>query len=132
MAYSAVKDWDIAQGALFTFKMTIQDSLGAAIDLTGYTAHGQTRKILNSLQYEAQIICTIPDQSILINKGVIICMLPSQALITWPFKEPVGPTRFITPCPYDINTINPAGQQDRPLQGVFNVSPDVQDEGVLP
>jgi hypothetical protein len=111
--------WDITieQGSVFNLHLRYKDSLGAVIDLTGYTARMQVRKSVKS----NDILLTLTTE----NGGITL----GGALGTINIKAIAEHTALLTirSGVYDLELVPPSGEDDtfRLLEGNVMVSPEV-------
>ena len=122
---AAVNDIELQQGASFIQTLTIKDSLGVPIDLTGETYAGQIRSTSGAIIVWATFTCTVQNQ--ITNTGeVIISLTPTQ---TAQIPVPVGivkkTPRYILEGQYDIERTKVGGVVDRILEGKASISGEV-------
>lgn len=114
----------IEQGTTFSLVMTIKDSTGSVVDLTGYTFRGKVKKSLSDVAAVATFTCTKGSQSDPATKGkVTITLTPAQTSAI-PLTVS-GVYHTLTPMVYDIESETTGGEVTRWLQGVANISPEV-------
>lgn len=120
----ATLDISVKQGATYTLIMTVQDSVPASINLTGYTFRGQIRTSTSDITIQAPFSFVLGVQSGA-TLGTVTGTISAAdtALIVLPANERY--TRKITKMIYDIEMIEPGGNVVRILEGTVSVSPEV-------
>lgn len=100
----------VDQGSTFTTYLSLSDTDGNVLDLTGYSAYGQIRKWYTSTSY-ANLNITIPTP----NTGFISIYLDANTTAN------MYPTKYV----YDIDTVDEYGNVTRVIEGIFTVTPTV-------
>jgi len=116
-------DMSILQGSDFTLGLTLKDSTGTPIDLTGHTFSGQIRKTASDPVIQASFSFVVLDQ--ITDTGRVDVKLSaanSSAIILEKSKSAV---RAITTMTYDIESVDGGGAITRWLEGVVKLSPEV-------
>lgn len=113
----------IEQGATFERTLTIKDSEGVAIDITGWTFRGQIRKTYSDTTVIESFNFTIKDQ--ITDKGKVLMYLTDSETEAIPVLPATGlsftPTRYV----YSVEAENDDNFVYRLLQGICIVSPEV-------
>jgi hypothetical protein len=120
---AGILDITIEQGARFEMLVTVNDSLGAPIDLTGATFEGQVREAHDAAASVAAFQFTIQNQTT--NKGQVSCYLRDAVTATIPVSGSDAGKRVVQKYLYDISYHIVDGYKVRLLQGVANVSGEV-------
>lgn len=79
------------QGTTWSWTLSLKDSTGTAINLTGYSARGQIRNSWSSSTVAATITCTVPSPS---SSGNIACVVAAST------------TAALTPCSRRVTETN--------------------------
>lgn len=113
---------EIQQGADFKMHLTLKDSSGALIDLTGHTFSGDIKKNFAQSAPSGSFTFNVLNQ--VTNMGEVEVLMSAAASKLLPIDVPAGaqrtPTRFV----YDI--ISDSGSEIvRWLQGDILLSPEV-------
>jgi hypothetical protein len=103
-------DIKIEQGATFSLPITVQDSSGSVIDLTGATPRGQLR--LNYASPRALATFAVSGSMSL---GTFTCSLTPETTAALPAGNAV----------YDVEIAYSATSVDRLLEGTVTISPEV-------
>lgn len=111
------------QGASFYMKLTINDSNGAPVDLTGNEYVGQIRAAVGAATLLAAMAFNILDQTA--NKGQVEVTIDAATMEALPLPAQKLPQRTSTVFCYDIDVTYPDTTVDRLLNGLFTVSPTV-------
>lgn len=112
-------DFLIEQGATFKRTITLKDSDGVALNITGWTFSGQIRKKYDSPNALATFTCTN------IGSGQFTIELSHTATSAIPVTPASDGARSMTSYSYDIEALKNDSTKDRILQGKVNVSPEV-------
>lgn len=122
MSSSAKFNIEIDQGSDFSMQITIKDSLGVEIDLTGHTFTGQIRKTIADTVVQASFTFNVLDQVANTGKVDITLANAISSAIILPKQNKV--TRTAVPMAYDIES-EIGGTVTRWLEGTVNISPEV-------
>lgn len=116
---AAIHDIVIEQGATFTRQITMKQSNGDPMDLTGYTGRAMIRKRYSSATPTAEFTVTIADDPL---TGVIILSLSATDTAAIPAGESVdsSESQYV----WDFELEAPNGNVDRILQGTCQISPE--------
>ena len=112
----------ILQGATFSLGITIKDSTGMAIDLTGHVFRGQVRRTVSSSEIETSFSFVIQNQ--ITNKGKVTCLISATDTAAITVTPSTGADRKITKMCYDIESEDTSGTVTRWLEGVAEISPE--------
>lgn len=112
----------IEQGASFELLLTLKDSLGASIDLTGRTFEGELKKTSSDVAVAAVFSFEILDQTIVPNLGKVKVKMSAATTTAIVVPTLKTPARHELVCIYDIKMLLPGGEVDRVLQGTATVS----------
>lgn len=114
----------IEQGATFSNTITIKDSLGVPIDITGETYSGQVRSTSGAIVVWATFTCTVLNQ--ITNTGQVKIELSATQTAQIPVPIGVKKTpRYLLEGQYDIERTRAGGVVDRILQGKATISGEV-------
>jgi hypothetical protein len=116
-------DIKIQQGATFSLGVTIKDSSGSPIDLSGYSFKGQIRRNASSDKVEASFLIDVQDQ--ISSPGRVTVRLPPGATRAIKVDASTDAGRKITRMAYDIEFTRPDQTVVRMLEGVVLISPEV-------
>lgn len=116
-------DMSISQGSDFTLGLTIKDSAGAPIDLTGHTFSGQIRKTASDSTIQASFSFTILDQ--VVDTGRVNVELPAATSSSLILDKSKSASRKITTMTYDVESEDSSGKIVRWLEGLVKLSPEV-------
>jgi hypothetical protein len=108
-------DFNVDQGADFVRTLTISDSTGTPIDLTGYTFAGQARPVVESPTSYA-FTFTILNQ--ISNTGKVTWLIPDTLFTALVLTKSV---KYV----YDIEMTDTAPLTKRILRGYLTISPEV-------
>lgn len=120
---AGILDITIEQGARFEMLVTVNDSLGAPIDLTGATFEGQVRLSHDAADPVAAFQFTLQNQST--NKGQVSVYLRDAITQTIPVTGSAAGKRITQKYLYDISYYIVDGYKVRLLQGIANVVGEV-------
>tara|TARA_R110000744_G_scaffold94093_3_gene181658 strand:+ start:11005 stop:11355 length:351 start_codon:yes stop_codon:yes gene_type:complete len=112
----------ISQGSDFLLAITIKDSSGTPIDLTGHSFRGQIRKTASDPLVLADFSFNILDQ--VSSTGRVDVILPSTDSSTIILETSKSAGRKITTFTYDIESED-SGNVVRWLEGLVKMSPEV-------
>lgn len=113
---------NIEQGADYKIKLTIKDSAGALVDLTGHVFRGQIRKNVSDATVQASFTFNILNQ--VTNKGQVEVLLSNTSSSAIVIDAQAKVNRELVSMPYDIESSN--GAEDvRWLEGIVKMSPEV-------
>lgn len=111
----------VEQGATFLLTITIKDTSGVPINLTGQTFRGKIKKSFSDVTAQANFVCTLANQLTDPGKVAIsLSALDTAAIVL----NTQGTARVLTTMAYDIESDN-AGVVKRWLQGLAKISPEV-------
>lgn len=114
----------VEQGATFSMRLVLSDSVGSGIDLTGWTFRGQIRSKYDSGTILASFTATIdPDQ--VTNPGAVDFEMADTVTEAITVLPATNYNKKNTPYAYDIEGEDPDGNVYRIVQGVANISPEV-------
>jgi hypothetical protein len=116
-------DMTISQGSDFVIALTIKDSTGTPIDLTAHTFRGQIRKTASDATIQASFVFTILDQ--VADAGRVDVKLEAAVSSGIYLERSTGATRKITTMTYDIESEDGSGNDERWLEGLVKISPEV-------
>ncbi len=111
----------VEQGATFLLTITIKDTSGVPIDLTGQTFRGKIKKSFTDVTAQANFTFTLANQ--ITNPGKVTVEL-SATDTAGIVLNTQGTARVLTTMAYDIESDN-AGVVKRWLQGLAKISPEV-------
>jgi hypothetical protein len=111
----------VEQGATFLLTITIKDTSGVPIDLTGQTFRGKIKKSFSDVTAQATFVCTLANQLTDPGKVTISLSAVDTAAIV---INTQGTARVLTTMVYDIES-EIAGVVKRWLQGLAKISPEV-------
>ena len=114
----------IEQGADFIRVLTLKDSLGATIDITGYSFASEIKDSTCG-DIVASFSFTILDQ--ITNKGQVRWYMPAALTATIPAEcvNASDGSFQTTPYLYDVDMTNNSSEISRIIMGKANVSPEV-------
>lgn len=112
----------IEQGSTFNMQLTINDSLGAPIDLTGHVFRGQIRKTISDTAIQASFTFALLNQITDPGKVSITLTPADTSAIAVPAQRTV--LRSPVAMSYDIESAL-GGVVYRWLEGTANISPEV-------
>ena len=113
----------ISQGADYTLGLTIKDSAGVAINLTGHTFSGQIRKTASDSIVQASFSFDIKDQITL--TGRVDVLLDAATSSGLSLDKSKSASRKLTTMTYDIESEDSSGKIVRWLEGLVSLSPEV-------
>jgi hypothetical protein len=116
-------DMSISQGSDFTLGVTIKDSAGVPIDLTGHTFSGQIRKTASDSTIQASFSFTLLDQ--VTDTGRVDIELPAAVSSALLLDKSKSASRKITTMTYDVESEDGSGKIVRWLEGLAKISPEV-------
>lgn len=114
----------INQGSTYQLMITLTDSGGTAINLTGYTFRGQIRDSTSSDTIRASFSFTIQTQSGA-TLGQVLAYIPAADTANIPVDDNDSPTRKLKRMIYDIESVDGSGTVTRWLEGSAYISPEV-------
>lgn len=120
---AGILDITVEQGARFSMMITVNDSLGAPIDLTGATFEGQIRATHDSLDAAAQFTFTLQNQTT--DKGKVLCEMYDTITAAIPVSGDQPGKRVTVNYLYDISYYLVTHHRVRILQGVAKVVGEV-------
>lgn len=112
----------VEQGATFTRTLTLKDSAGAPIDITGWTFAGQIRKKYDSSSPLVSFTCAIVGAATNGQFSITLSHTQTSALPVLPAQDN---SRSPTLYSYDIECVKSDSTKARLLQGLVKVSPEV-------
>ena len=110
----------IEQGAKYELKLTLKDTLGALIDLTGATFDGQVRNSTSDGDVQATFSFTIANQ--VTNKGEVLAYIPDTVTALMDVPACGNGKRGSLKAVYDISYQFSAGNKIRALEGTALLS----------
>ena len=110
------------QGSTLTNTLTIKDSAGVPIDLTGHSFSGMIRKSCADAAPVATFTCTILDQ--ITNTGQMTFSLTPVQTAAIPTPGNTDYNRVSTIYTFDIEMTKPDTTKFRVIQGNIEVSPE--------
>lgn len=113
----------ISQGSDFVLGLTIKDSAGNPIDLTGHVFRGQMRKTASDAIIQASFTFSILDQ--VTDTGRVDVKLDAAISSAIILDRSTGASRKITTMTYDIESEDSNGSDERWLEGLVLISPEV-------
>jgi hypothetical protein len=116
-------DLTIEQGTTFRRKLTIRDTAGTLVNLTGYTFRGQIRARYDSPSALAAFAFTLGNQTT--NTGEVTMELTALQTAALPVDPSTQNVKKVTRHVYDIEMVAPSGDVARILDGQVVVSPEV-------
>jgi len=116
-------DMSICQGSDYELGVTIKDSTGTEVDLTGHTFTGQIRKTASDSIIQASFTFEILDQ--ILNRGRVNVKLNAATSSGITLDKSKSSSRKITVMTYDIESVSTALGTKRWLEGKINFSPEV-------
>jgi len=120
---AASYNMNIDQGADFIVQLTIKDSTGTAIDLTGHLFSGHIRKSISDATIQASLAFTILNQGTDLGRVDVSLSAATSTAILIPSQK--NTTRKDVKFAYDIESIDGAGTVVRWLEGQVLLSPEV-------
>jgi hypothetical protein len=121
---AANHNFEISQGSNFSVLLTIKDSLGDAIDLTGHVFTGQIRKTVSDTQIQASFSFELLDQSVLLTKGKVRVYLLASDSSGIDLGNQNSIRKTIVEMPYDIQS-SLSGNVTRWIEGLVRISPEI-------
>lgn len=115
-------DMTISQGSDFLLNVTIKDSAGALVDLTGHTFSGQIRKTASDATVQASFTFNILNQGT--NPGEVEVKLDAALSTAIILEKSKNASRKVTTMTYDVESVN-GGTTVRWLEGLAKISPEV-------
>jgi hypothetical protein len=115
-------DIKIDQGSTFSIGLTIRDSAGVPINLTGHSFRGQIRKTVSASKIEAEFSFDVQDQTA--NPGRVTCYLSADDTEAIKVDQSPSAQRIITKMAYDIESETLDGTVVRWLEGIAEISPE--------
>jgi hypothetical protein len=113
----------IEQGATLERNLTIKDSAGVPIDITGWTFRGQIRKTYSDATVQGEFDYEVKDQ--ITDTGKVRIFIDADDTSDIPVNPAINmnvqPTLYV----YDIEAETPTGFVYRVLSGVAKVIPEV-------
>lgn len=113
----------ICQGSDYELGVTIKDSTGTLIDLTGHTFTGQVRKTASDLIVQAIFSFEILDQ--VTDTGRVNIKMDAATSSGITLDKSKSSSRKITTMTYDVESVSVALGTKRWLEGKVNFSPEV-------
>jgi len=121
---AAVLNITIEQGATFTRTLTVKDSGGDEIDITGWTLRGQVRANQFTTDILASFTGTVdPDQ--VTNKGMAALTISATDTAAIASAKSLRPTLKNSTFIYDVEVEKPGGEVVRLLQGQVTFVPEI-------
>lgn len=120
---------DMNQGDDFEVTITINDSTGAPVDITGYQFAGEMKLNTESTTgVAAEFEFTIQDQTT--NKGQVLWSLPNSVTSTLgvSVSDAERKQRLTTPYVFDVKMEDTLNVVTRIVEGIMYVSPEVTQE----
>ena len=118
---AGVYNFEVEQGASKSFSVTLKDSLGVAIDLTGYSGRGQIKLKASDAVPLAELVVEVTDPT----NGLVTVSLPAAALSG---KAAIKGSSYSSKVAavYDVELYT-ADDEDviRLLNGAVQISPEV-------
>jgi hypothetical protein len=115
-------NFTIEQGTTFERTITINDSLDAPIDLTGFTFRGEIRKKYSDSVSQASFTFTILDQ--VANTGQVKMTMSSFVTASIPVDKADSAAKKLTQYCYDVE-MDTGPTVERIIEGIVSVSPEV-------
>lgn len=112
----------VEQGATFLLTITIKDTSGNPINLTGQTFRGKIKKSFTDVTAQANFTFTLANQ--ITNPGKVTVEL-SATDTAGIVLNTQGTARVLTVMAYDIESQDGSGVVKRWLQGLAKISPEV-------
>ena len=112
----------VEQGATFLLTITIKDTSGNPINLTGQTFRGKIKKSFADTIAQATFTCTLANQITDTGKVSISLTATDTAAIV---LNTQGTARVLTTMAYDIESQDGSGIVKRWLQGLAKISPEI-------
>ncbi len=113
----------ISQGSDFLLALTIKDSSGVPLDLTGHTFRGQIRKTASDATIQASFTFEVLDQ--VVNTGRVNILLDAAISSAILLEKSSNASRKLTTMTYDIESEDLSGKEERWLEGLVKLSPEV-------
>ena len=110
---AAVANFTIDQGATFSSTVTVKDSTGSALDLTGYTATAKMALGYSSTRTRTDL--TIAFNSDRTTGGVTMSLTATQTAAL------EAPARYV----FDLDITDSSGTVTRVIEGLMTVRPNV-------
>lgn len=112
---------EISQGADYTLAVTLKDSGGSPVDITGHTFRGQIRKTASDAVVQATFTFDLVDPV----NGRVDVKLPAADSTAISLTKSKNANRSITTMTYDIESEDGSGAVVRWLEGLVKISPEV-------
>ncbi len=112
---------EISQGSDFKLSLTIKDSTGTPVDITGHTFRGQIRKTASDAITQAIFSFNITDAV----NGMVDVKLAAADSSAISLSRSKNASRTITTMTYDIESEDGSGNVVRWLEGLVKFSPEV-------
>jgi hypothetical protein len=113
----------IEQGATFYMLLTLKDSDGAAVDLTGHTFSGKVRSTVSSASSLLEFDFTVLTQSGE-TLGQVEVVVPANETTALVLDASTEADRVITYACYDIESVDAESFVKRWLEGTVELSPE--------
>ncbi len=110
---AAVANFNIDQGATFSSTVTVKDSTGSALDLTGYTA--TANMALGYASTRTRTALTIAFNSDRTTGGVTMSLTATQTAAL------EAPARYV----FDLDITDSSGTVTRVIEGLMTIRPNV-------
>lgn len=111
----------ISQGSDFNLEVTLKDSGGSPVDLTGHTFTGQIRKTASDPVIQAPFTFDLVDPV----NGRVDVKLSATVSSSISLDKSKSANRKITTMTYDIESEDSGGNIKRWLEGLVSLSPEV-------
>lgn len=108
----------VPQGSDTRYTLTLKNSEGEFIDLTGSTFRGKAKPGYCDHSSVVNISFEIPDQSSSANFGIVNMLVPKEQTTGLDICE----TAYFR---YDVEWVKPNGEVNRIIQGGMNITPEV-------
>ena len=112
----------IEQGATFSMELTLKNSAGEALNLTGWTFRGQVRKTIAESAVAANFAFALNTPA---TDGIVKVSISSADTASIVLPDPKSPIKTPIQYCYDIEAVKPDGTVLRLQEGVASISPEV-------
>lgn len=120
---AAKLDIVVEQGATFLRTVTIKDSAGVEIDITGWTLRGQIRESQSAAAALATFTCALLNQTTDTGKATFqLSAATTAAMQQASYAKPTLKSSFYL---YDLEVEKPGGEVIRLLQGAVTFVPEI-------